>query len=169
VAGATEAELAGALNSWTAGVTLVTVADGHDDVGATVSAFCPVSTEPPLVLVSLMDGSYLAEVFGRPDAPAPVTEFAVVLLAAGQRVLSGRFAAAGRPGVRLMLGDVPHRRGPVSGALIVEGGLAALECSAEQVQPAGDHLLVIARVTGVPYVAEAGEPLIRFRRHYLSL
>jgi flavin reductase (DIM6/NTAB) family NADH-FMN oxidoreductase RutF len=166
VAGATEAELAGALNSWTAGVTLVTVADGHDDVGATVSAFCPVSTGPPLVMVSLMDGSYLAEVFGRTDAPA--TEFAVVLLAAGQRVLSGRFAAAGRPGVRLMLGDVPHRRGPVSGALIVEGGLAALECSAGQVQPAGDHLLVIARVTGVPYVAEAGDPLIRFRRHYLS-
>jgi flavin reductase (DIM6/NTAB) family NADH-FMN oxidoreductase RutF len=168
VAGATQAELAEALNSWTAGVTLVTVADGHDDVGATVSAFCPVSTEPPLVLLSLMDGSYLAEVFGRPDAPAPATEFAVVLLAAGQRVLSGRFAAAGRPGVRLMLGDVPHRRGPVSGALIVEGGLAALECSAEQVQPAGDHLLVLARVTGVPYVAEAGEPLIRFRRHYVS-
>ena len=159
---------AAALDSWAAGVTLVTVADGHDDVGATVSAFCPVSTEPPLVLLSLMDGSYLAEVFGRPDAPGPATEFAVVLLAAGQRVLSGRFAAAGRPGVRLMLGDVPHRRGPVSGALIVEGGLAALECSAEQVQPAGDHLLVIARVTGVPYVAEAGEPLIRFRRHYVS-
>ena len=31
-----------------------------------------------------------------------------------------------------MLGDVPHRRGPASGALIAEGGLAALECSAEQ-------------------------------------
>jgi flavin reductase (DIM6/NTAB) family NADH-FMN oxidoreductase RutF len=154
------------LNSWTVGVTLVTVADGRDDVGATVSAFCPVSAAPPLVLASLMSGSYLAEVFGREDAP--VTEFAVVLLAAGQRMLSGRFAVAGRPGVRLMLGDVPHRRGPVSGALIVEGGLAAIECSAEQRIPAGDHLLVIARVTGVPYVSESGEPLVRFRRHYLS-
>jgi len=157
---------ADALNSWTAGVTLVTVADGRDDAGATVSAFCPVSADPPLVLVSLMSGSYLAEVFGRAEEPA--TRFAVVVLAAGQRVLSGRFAAAGRPGVRLMLGDVPHRRGPDSGALIVEGGLAALECSAEHVLPAGDHLLVIARVTGVPYVSEAGEPLIRFRRTYLA-
>jgi len=155
-----------ALNSWTAGVTLVTVADGRDDVGATVSAFCPVSSDPPLVVVSLMSGSYLAEVFGR--AEEPVTRFAVVLLAAGQRMLSGRFAAAGRPGARLMLGDVPHRRGAVSGALIVEGGLAALECSAEQVRPAGDHLLVIARVTGVSYVTESGEPLVRFRRRYLS-
>ena len=155
-----------ALHSWTAGVTLVTVADGRDDVGATISAFCPVSDDPPLVLVSLMAGSYLAEVFGRPEAPA--TRFAVVLLAAGQRVLSGRFAASGRPGARLMLDDVPHRRGVESGALIVEGGLAALECSVSQVLSVGDHLAVIARVTGVPYVAESGEPLVRFRRHYLS-
>jgi len=167
VAGAADADLAGALESWTAGVTLVTVADGRDDVGVTVSAFCPVSSDPPLVLVSLMSGSYLAEVLSREDAPA--TAFAVVLLAAGQRMLSGRFAAAGRPGARLMLGDVPHQRGPVSGALIVEGGLAALECSAEQVGPAGDHLLVIARVTGVPYVSDVSEPLIRFRRRYLAL
>jgi flavin reductase (DIM6/NTAB) family NADH-FMN oxidoreductase RutF len=149
-----------------AGVSLVTVADGRDDVGATVSAFCPVSADPPLVAVSLMCGSYLAEVLGREDDPA--TAFGVVVLAAGQRVLSGRFAAAGRPGVRLMLGDVPHRRGPVSGALIVEGGLAALECSAEQVLPAGDHVLVIARVTSVPYVSEGGAPLIRFRRRYVA-
>jgi flavin reductase (DIM6/NTAB) family NADH-FMN oxidoreductase RutF len=167
VAGATNvAAVTDALNSWTAGVTLVTVADGRDDVGATVSAFCPVSSDPPLVLASLMSGSYLAEVFGREDSP--VTAFAVVLLAAGQRMLSGRFAAAGRPGARLMLGDVPYRRGAISGALVVEGGLAALECSAEQVRPAGDHLLVIARVTGVPYVTDTGEPLVRFRRRYLS-
>jgi flavin reductase (DIM6/NTAB) family NADH-FMN oxidoreductase RutF len=156
---------ADALNSWVAGVTLVTVADGRDDVGATVSAFCPVSSDPPLVAMSLMTGSYLAEVFSR--AEEPVTGFAVVMLTTGQRMLSGRFAAAGRPGVRLMLGDVAHRRGPVSGALIVEGGLAALECSAEQVLPAGDHLLIVARVTSVPYVSEAADPLIRFRRHYL--
>ena len=83
-------------------------------------------------------------------------------------MLAGRFAAAGRPAARLMLGDVPHRRGPASGALIADGGLAAVECSAEQVWPAGDHLLVIARVTNVPYVTELGEPLIRFRRRYLA-
>jgi flavin reductase (DIM6/NTAB) family NADH-FMN oxidoreductase RutF len=159
-------DVAAAWGSWAGAVTLVTVADGRDDVGATVSAFFPVSQDPPLVLVSLMAGSYLAEVLGRADAPA--TGFAVVLLSAGQRMLAGRFAASGRPGVRLMLGDVPHRRGPASGALIVEGGLAALECSAEQRIPAGDHLLVIARVTGVPYVTDAGEPLIRFRGRYLS-
>ena len=155
---------AAALDSWVAGVTLVTVADGRDDVGATVSAFCPVSSDPPLVTVSLIAGSYPAEVFGRGEEP--VTRFAVTLLGSTQRVLAGRFAAAGRPGARLMLGDVAHRRGEASGALIVEGGLAALECAAEQVLVAGDHLLVLARVTNVPYVTDAVEPLIRFRRGY---
>ena len=155
-----------ALSAWAGAVTLVTVADGRDDVGATVSAFCPVSEDPPLVLVSLMAGSYLAEVFGRAEQPA--ARFAVVLLSAGQRVLAGRFAASGRPGARLMLDDVPHRRGPASGALIVDGGLAALECAAERLLEAGDHLVVIARVTAVPYADGAGAPLIRFRRQYLS-
>ena len=143
----------------------MTVADGRDDVGATVSAFCPVSAEPPLALVSLMADSYLAELFSRVEAP--VTRFAVTLLSAGQRVLAGRFAAAGRPGARLILADVPHRRGPDSGALIPAGGLAALECAAERLVTAGDHVLVIAGVLGVVYVSDSGEPLIRFRRRYL--
>jgi len=118
------------------------------------------------VLVSLLAGSYPAEVLGRAEAPA--AGFSVVLLTAGQRMLAGRFAAEGRPGARLMLDDVPHRRGTASGALIVDGGLAALECSVEQRIPAGDHLLVIGRVADVPYVAEAGQPLIRFRGRYLA-
>jgi len=91
----------------------------------------------------------------------------LTLLSAGQRVLAGRFAAAGRPAARLMLDDVPHRRGPRSQALIPEGGLAALECAAERLVTAGDHILVIAGVTGVVYVAGSGEPLIRFRGRYL--
>src|ERR1700677_4264903 len=154
-------DVAGALASWAMAVTLLTVADDRDDVGVTVSAFCAVSADPPLVGVSLMADSYPAELFGR--AEEPVTRFAVTLLAAGPRGLVGRFAAEGRPGARLILDDVSHRRGPDSGALIVDGGLAALECAVAQVIPAGDHLLVIAQVTGVPYVADAGEPLIRFR------
>jgi len=68
-----------------------------------------------------------------------------------------------------MLDDVPHRRGPRSQALIPEGGLAALECAAERLVTAGDHILVIAGVTGVVYVAGPGEPLIRFRGRYRPL
>ena len=154
---------ADAIGAWAAGVTLLTVADGRDDIGTTVSAFCPVSTQPPLVLVSLIASSYPAEVLDRLDT------FAVTLLSAGQRMLAGRFAAEGRPGVRLMLDDVPHRRGQASGALVLDEGLAALECEVVDRIPAGDHLLVIARVLAVPALAEAGDPLIRFKGSYPAL
>ena len=159
---AAPAGLADALSVFATGVTLLTVADGRDDVGTTVSAFCPVSRTPPLILVSLMAESYPAELVGRVDW------FAVTVLAAGQRALAGRFAAAGRPGARLMLEDVPHRRGGQSGALIPDGGLAALECEVTERIPAGDHLLAIATVRHVPYLAEAGQPLIRFAGRYLA-
>lgn len=152
-----------ALSAFASGVTLVTVSDGRDDIGTTVSAFCPLSLAPPLVLVSLIADSYPAEVLSR------VSRFGVTILGAGQRALAGRFAAAGRPGARLLLDGVPHFRGARSAALIPEGGLAALECEASQRLPAGDHLLVIAAVLAVPYVADSGEPLIRFADHYPTL
>lgn len=46
-------------------MTLLTIGDGRDDLGTTVSAFCPVSAEPPLVLVSLIAAAYPAEVLNR--------------------------------------------------------------------------------------------------------
>ena len=156
-----------ALSAWAAGVTLVTIADDRDDIGTTVSAFMPVSLDPPLVALSLIAGSYPAEVLSRPSFPA--ARFAVTLLSAAQKVIAGQFAAAGRPSARLILDAVPHTRGAASGALIPSGGLAALECSVARRVPAGDHLLVISAVEGVAYVAEGGDPLVRFRGRYPAL
>jgi flavin reductase (DIM6/NTAB) family NADH-FMN oxidoreductase RutF len=157
-------ELPAALSAWAAGVTLVTITDGRDDIGTTVSAFLPLSLDPPLVAVSLIAGSYLAEVVSRPSLPA--LTFAVTLLSSAQKVIAGQFAAEGRPSARLILDAAPHVRGALSGALIPSGGLAALECSVARRVPAGDHLLVIAAVENVAYVAEAGDPLVRFRGRY---
>jgi flavin reductase (DIM6/NTAB) family NADH-FMN oxidoreductase RutF len=157
-------ELRTALSAWAAGVTLVTIADDRDDIGATVSAFIPVSLDPPLVAVSLLAGSYPAEVLSRPSLPA--LRFAVTLLSSAQKVLAGQFSAEGRPSARLILDAAPHERGAASGALIPSGGLAALECSVARRVPAGDHLLVISAVESVAYVAADGDPLIRFRGRY---
>jgi flavin reductase (DIM6/NTAB) family NADH-FMN oxidoreductase RutF len=155
--------IADVLAAFASGVTLVTVADGRDDIGTTVSAFCPVSGEPPLVAVSLIADSYPAELLAR------LERFAVTILQADQRALAGRFAASGRPSARLLLDGVPHQRGTLSGALIPAGGLAALECEVTQLVEAGDHLLVIARVLDVPYLADGGQPLVRFSRSYLRM
>jgi flavin reductase (DIM6/NTAB) family NADH-FMN oxidoreductase RutF len=161
--GPAPAALADVLAAVASAITLVMVADGRDDVGTTVSAFCPVSLDPPLVGVCLQEGSYPAELLGRVD------RFAVTLLAAEQRALAGRFAAAGRPGARLLLDGVPQVRGELSGALIATGGLAGIECEARQRVAAGDHLMVIAEVLAVAYLADAGQPLIRFRGRYPAL
>jgi flavin reductase (DIM6/NTAB) family NADH-FMN oxidoreductase RutF len=157
------AAFADALGAVASHVTLVTIADGRDDIGLTVSAFCPVSLDPPLVLVSLIRDSYPAEVLGRLD------RFAVTVLSAGQRMLAGRFAASGRPGARLLLDGVPHHRGAESGALIADGGLAAFECEVASRVPGGDHVLVVATVLAIDGVAESGAPLIRFRSRYPAL
>jgi len=157
-------DLPAALSAWAAGVTLLTIADDRDDIGTTVSAFIPVSLDPPLVAVSLIADSYPAEVLSRPSLPA--ARFAVTLLSAAQKVIAGQFAAAGRPSARLILDAVPHTRGAESGALIPSGALAALECSVARRIPAGDHLLVISAVEAVAYVAETGDALIRFRGRY---
>jgi flavin reductase (DIM6/NTAB) family NADH-FMN oxidoreductase RutF len=156
-----------ALSAWAAGVTLVTIADDRDDIGTTVSAFIPLSLDPPLVAMSLVADSYPAEVLSRPSLPA--LRFAVTLLSASQKVLAGQFAAEGRPSARLILENAPHTRGPSSGALIPSGGLAALECSVARRVPAGDHLLVISKVENVAYAAESGDPLVRFRGRYPTL
>jgi flavin reductase (DIM6/NTAB) family NADH-FMN oxidoreductase RutF len=41
-----------------------------------------------------------------------------------------------------------------------------MECEVMSRLPAGDHLLVIARVLAVDAAAGSGDPLIRFRRRY---
>jgi flavin reductase (DIM6/NTAB) family NADH-FMN oxidoreductase RutF len=156
--------LSSALSAWAAGVTLLTIADDRDDIGTTVSAFMPLSLDPPLLAVSLIADSYPAEVLSRPSFPAQ--RFAVTLLSSAQKVVAGQFAAEGRPSARLILDAAPHVRGALSGALIPLGGLAAVECSVARRFPAGDHLLVISAVEDVAYVAESGDPLVRFRGRY---
>lgn len=153
-------ELAEAVSTFATGVLVVTVRDGRDDLGTTVTAFMPVSLDPPLVCVSIAASSYLAEVMRRQDC------WALTVLASSQRALAGRFAAEGRPSARLLLAAAPHHRGPLSDALVVEGGLAALECETRQRIEAGDHVLFVAEVLTVDYTAEHGDPLIRVNRRY---
>jgi hypothetical protein len=96
---------ADALRTWPGAVTLLTIADGRDDIGTTVSAFCPVSMDPPLVLASLIAESYPAEVLGR------LSTFAVTLLAGGGGRGGGGGGGAGpRGGRRPRVGGPPGSR-----------------------------------------------------------
>lgn len=143
------------------GVVVVTVRDDRDDIGTTVTAFTSVSLDPPMVLVGIGRDSYLAEVLDRRD------RWAATVLAAAQRPLAGRFATAARPSARLLIADEPHHRGSLTDALVIEGGLTAIECATRDRVPAGDHVLYVAEVLGVDYAAPDTAPLVRINRRYL--
>lgn len=143
-----------------AGVAVVTVRDDRDDLGVTVSALMSVSADPPMILVSLASAGYLAEVLLRQD------RWAASLLSSGQAAVASRFATAGRPSARHLVAGVEHHRGPHSGAIIVAGGVAALEAETAQVVPAGDHTLFVARILAIDYVRASADPLVRLRGRY---
>lgn len=155
-------EFTDAVGAFASGVTLVTVRDGRDDIGSTVTAFASLSLEPPMVVIAIGEDSYLAEALTRAGA------FAVTVLAAGQKALAGRFTAAGRPSARLLLANVAHHRGAASEALVIEDGCAALECALAEPVPGGDHVLFPSTVTAVDYVNPSARPLLHVAGGYTT-
>ncbi|GCD94228.1 flavin reductase family protein [Embleya hyalina] len=158
------------MSRFAAGVVLITAIEGDpddggpvDDVGMTATAFMSVSLEPPLVLISLRREARMRDVLD--EQPL----WAVSLLSQSQRHVAGRFAIPGRISDRLMFADIPHRRGPVSGAALVGGALATLECRTDQVVEAGDHILYVGEVLRVDLPSPEGLPLAHFRGRYRSL
>jgi flavin reductase (DIM6/NTAB) family NADH-FMN oxidoreductase RutF len=141
---------------------VLTVRDGRDDLGTTITSFMSVSTDPPMVLASVATASYLTEVLIRRP------RWAATILSSGQRALAGRFAAEGRPSARILLASAPHHRGPYSEALIPETGISTLECETRQTMEAGDHTLFAAEVLSTDYIAGDQKPLIRVNRRYLG-
>lgn len=164
-AGATPEEFRAALGQLASGVSLVTVHDPEDDedAGMTATSFLSVSLEPPLVLVSVREDSRMDELLSRAET------WAVSLLGEEHRTLASRFAMKGRLSDRLLFADAPWRRGPHSGAPLIEGALATVECRTEQRIPAGDHVLVLGRVLDARVPAPAGRPLLYFRAGYRRL
>jgi flavin reductase (DIM6/NTAB) family NADH-FMN oxidoreductase RutF len=122
-----------------------------------------VSLDPPLVLVSLREGSRMDDLLD--EQPL----WGVSVLAESQRHIAGRFAMKGRISDRLLFEDIPYVRGTVSGAPLVGGALATLECRTEQRVTAGDHTLVIGRVLTASVPSADGGPLAYFRGRYRQL
>jgi flavin reductase (DIM6/NTAB) family NADH-FMN oxidoreductase RutF len=155
-------EFAAALRQYAAGVCLLTLQDDIDDVGTTITSVMSVSAVPPLVAVGLTADGYPAELL------ADVGRCALTVLAAEHAIVASRFSSAGRPSARHLLESVPWRRAPGSGGIVLDGGLAALDCRVERLVDAGDHLLALLEVTGVPVLNPDASPLLRFRGRYVD-
>ncbi|MFJ3926451.1 flavin reductase family protein [Streptomyces sp. NPDC090022] len=164
-------EFRAAMSRLAAGVVLVTAhepplaPDGPrgEDVGMTATAFMSVSLDPPLVLVSLREGSRMDDLLA--DQPL----WAVSVLADDQLKVAGRFAMKGRISDRLLFADLPVTRGERTGAPLIGGSLATLECRTQSRVAAGDHTLVIGHVLTASLPSPGGSPLTYFRGRYRHL
>ncbi|WP_193241568.1 flavin reductase family protein [Streptomyces phaeolivaceus] len=166
-----EDEFRAAMSRLAAGVVLVTAHEAAldpegprgEDVGMTATSFMSVSLDPPLVMVGLREGSRMDDLL----AEQPL--WAVSVLSDRQRTAAARFAMKNRVSDRLLFADLPHTRGGITGAPLITGALATLECRTEQRVPAGDHTLVIARVLASTSPGTDGSPLTYFRGRYRQL
>jgi flavin reductase (DIM6/NTAB) family NADH-FMN oxidoreductase RutF len=156
------AQFAAAMGQYAAGVCLLTVRDGIDDVGTTVSSVMSVSADPALVAVGLSAAGYPAEVLEE------VGSCGLTVLAARHVIVASRFSSAGRPSARHLLESVPWSRAAGSGAIVLYDGLAALDCRVAQLVEAGDHVLALLAVDDVPVLDTAAGPLLRLRGRYVD-
>lgn len=144
--------------SFASGVTVIT-SRGPDGVprGLTASAFCSVSLEPRLCLVS---------VDLRSESVAAIKEsdgFVVNILASDQEEISRRFASK----LPDKYEGISYRDGAVTGAPILDGVLAWIECKVYETVPGGDHVVFIGEIQDGQ--ANDGLPLVYFRGQYRQL
>jgi flavin reductase (DIM6/NTAB) family NADH-FMN oxidoreductase RutF len=142
-----------ALAHWASGVTVVAVREDDRVLATTVTAFLSVSVDPPLILISLGSGAQVLPFL------TVGARFAVSVLAEPQ----GRAASA--------FADAYPVGGPAfatSGEPWVESALVRLSCRVERLDPAADHLLVLALVESAQ-VEPDRRPLIRYARSYRRL
>jgi flavin reductase (DIM6/NTAB) family NADH-FMN oxidoreductase RutF len=128
-----------ATGQFASGIVVVTTATGH---AMTVSAFASVSLDPPLVL-------FCAEKIARfHDAVLGGESWAVSILAEDDEKTARWLATRGRP-LDGQLDGLARHPGPATGAPVLDGALAVLECQTDAVHDGGDHSIIVGRVVAV--------------------
>jgi len=141
------------------GVCVAAATRGRRGRAMTVNSFTSVSLDPMLVLVCIAEDSELCGLLTEPGA------FAVSVLGAQQAETAVRFTVRGRPSGQRQFAGPDWRQGAVTGAPVLDGAVAWVECEVAQVVPAGDHAIVLGRVRGLGRDAP-GAPLTFHRGRY---
>ncbi len=149
-----------AMRHFPAGVTVVTVRAGEEVHGLTVSSFCSVSPEPPLVAV-VIDQRHTAY----PLLQQPGAVFAVNILHQDQVELSNRFAWL-KDEDRFGAGDWQPA---VTGAPVLADALAWLDCVVRERYAAGTHAIYVGEVVASTVPRPDQPPLLYWNRGYRKL
>jgi flavin reductase (DIM6/NTAB) family NADH-FMN oxidoreductase RutF len=131
-----------AMRTLPAAVAVVTAGTGDDRTGATVTSVASFSMAPPTMMVSLNRSSstWLAvQRYGH---------FCINVLRHDQQAVADRFA--GRDGLRGMHRYAEASWAPLAtGALALEGALAAIDCELEEAFERHSHALLLGRVSAI--------------------
>lgn len=150
-------DLRRALGAFATGVTVVTTLDEIGrPTGFTANSFTSVSLDPPLILVCLAKCARSHPIFRAAGC------FAISILAEEQREISASFATAGAD----KFSGVGWRR-ESTGAPVLDGVSAWLDCVTHEQVDAGDHVILIGRVVAYGHTAQL--PLCYCRGTYINL
>ena len=138
------------LGHFATGVTIVTAMEPEGPVGFTCQSFTSLSLDPPLVALAPAKSSTSWPKIAAAGA------FCVNILASTQEALCRSFAASGAD----KFAGVGWSTA-ATGAPVLDGGLAFVDCHLEHVHDAGDHELVIGRVLDMG--VGVGAPLLYYR------
>jgi flavin reductase (DIM6/NTAB) family NADH-FMN oxidoreductase RutF len=141
-----------ALGAFPTGVTVITTRGEDHLYGMTANAFSSLSLDPPLILVCVITGTEGQRVISGNGV------FAVNILRDDQEAISRFFASRDRPRGLDAFRDVPHRVG-VTGAPLIEGAAAYLDCRLHAEHEAGDHIIFVGEVMALG-TEDNAEPLV---------
>ncbi|GIV95820.1 MAG: flavin reductase [Herpetosiphonaceae bacterium] len=145
-----------AMSRFASGVTVVTTRYQDRLYGITVSSFCSLSLEPRLVLICI------EKTTPSHQGISGAGFFAVNILARDQEAISRRFAAP----LTNKFDGMSYHFGQ-TGAPILEGCLANIECRITEALPGGDHTIFVGEV--LTATIHEGEPLLYYRSSYHHL
>lgn len=154
--------LRGAMRRWASGVSVVTAAHGGRRGGMTVSAFFSASLEPPIVVVSLEEGTETLALARASRA------FAVSVLGEGAEGASARFAGYGlAPDADRFEGRATSSK--TTGAPVLVDAIAWVDCRVRALHAVGTHVLVVGDVVAAGASPGPARPLVYCDRGYRRL
>lgn len=144
-----------ALGNYPTGVTIVTTTEKDGTpVGLTVNSFASVSLDPLMVLWSIDHKVSSLETFTNQG------RFAIHILAGNQQKECSTFASKNVDRFSTCNWELSD-----NGLPIIEGAFAVLECETHQAIVAGDHTILIGKVTNIR-VSEEKDPMLYHRRQF---
>lgn len=143
------------LGQFPTGVTVVTSLAEDGPKGVAIGSFASISLDPPLV------GFFLGTESSSGAAIQEAGHFCVNILAIDQKELCGVMASRSAD----KFDGVEWTPAPGSGAPVLPGTNAVIDCRLDQVIELGDHNLIVGRVLHLETIGES-DPMIFFKGQY---